>query len=521
MYTPEQQKKIDRLKKVLDGGEVTLLEYIDELQSQIDNLTPSLEKVFENVRSILKDMKGKDSSPQEVADILMANKDFINAVIGQKGADGKDGKDGVDGKDGQDGADGKDGSPDTALQIAEKLNAEEGIIEQKVIIGLEESLNKKIEDGVQRGGGSGGLFLYTSGTKRGKVNSLNFASATYSKVNGLDTVTISNGLPAFASGRILFGAGTTTPSTSSSFSWLDASKQLVVSGRAGFTAVSDNPIMTLTQLSGQTANTFEIRDSFGNLRTWITASPASNTVGTTLMYIGAGSNSNTAGIVHGQSTTQKYLYLENGSGQGVWGTYSAGIIRNNSLGFDVLTFGDTGSVVKNGSNSVVPWAVMGYSGQYANLQEWRNSSGTVLACVDADGRLGVGGISAPSYYLEVNGDGRFAGNLKLDSTVQDSTGSYGSTGQALFNGGPNVVWGNVTATPAGSSPDIQYNNGGVLGGITSGTGFLYYNGSGSYSFTVPTFSDVLAISGITGFNSGGLNPYTNFDIQNGLVINAT
>src|ERR1035437_3661337 len=96
----------------------------------------------------------------------------------------------TNGIDGTNGLDGLNGSPDTALQIADKLNLEEGIIEQKVIIGLEESLNKKVEDGIQRGGGSGGIFLHVGGAKKGKVNSIDFAGATYSKVNGLDTVTV-------------------------------------------------------------------------------------------------------------------------------------------------------------------------------------------------------------------------------------------------------------------------------------------------------------------------------------------
>lgn len=80
---------------------------------------------------------------------------------------------------------------DTALQIADKLNQETEIIEQKVIIGLEESLNKKITDGIQRGGGSGGIFLYADGAKKGKVNTIDFtgSAVSWSKVNGMDTLT--------------------------------------------------------------------------------------------------------------------------------------------------------------------------------------------------------------------------------------------------------------------------------------------------------------------------------------------
>ena len=48
-------------------------------------------------------------------------KDGLRGPKGDSGKDGADGKDGVDGKDGKDGADGKDGSPDTGVEIVQKL----------------------------------------------------------------------------------------------------------------------------------------------------------------------------------------------------------------------------------------------------------------------------------------------------------------------------------------------------------------------------------------------------------------
>lgn len=46
-----------------------------------------------------------------------------------------------------------------------------------------------------------------------------------------------------------------------------------------------------------------------------------------------------------------------------------------------------GSTINNSSSSIVGLTVKGASGQTARLQEWQNSSGTVLAYIDASGNL--------------------------------------------------------------------------------------------------------------------------------------
>ena len=68
-------------------------------------------------------------------------------TIGDKGKDGKDGRDGVDGLNGVDGRDGKDGSPDTAEQIADKLNTLEERVDLKVLKGWKEFLANLGEKG--------------------------------------------------------------------------------------------------------------------------------------------------------------------------------------------------------------------------------------------------------------------------------------------------------------------------------------------------------------------------------------
>ena len=89
---------------------------------------------------------------------------------------------------------------ETAQTIAEKLNKEEGIIEQSVIIGLQDALRKIAEKGggkVVSIGGRTGVFLYVDGAKKGIQNTFNLKAGTnttlgYSTVNGLPTITINS-----------------------------------------------------------------------------------------------------------------------------------------------------------------------------------------------------------------------------------------------------------------------------------------------------------------------------------------
>ena len=78
---------------------------------------------------------------------------------GINGVDGKSGIDGSPGADGKDGINGKDGSPDTPIQIADKLNTLEEKVEWKVIKGLTKmfaNLSREIRGKKQVGGGGMG-----------------------------------------------------------------------------------------------------------------------------------------------------------------------------------------------------------------------------------------------------------------------------------------------------------------------------------------------------------------------------
>ena len=133
--TPLQIKKLERLAKVVDGGNVGVLENLLETEEKVEEalkkvdgavekVETKLEKAIEEVKasvpdmkSVLEQVKGKDGAdgpegPQGIQG--------VQGSPGKNGRDGKDGRDGRDGKDGQSivgpaGKDGKD-ADEAALQ---------------------------------------------------------------------------------------------------------------------------------------------------------------------------------------------------------------------------------------------------------------------------------------------------------------------------------------------------------------------------------------------------------------------
>lgn len=97
--TPKQEKRLKRISRLLDSGNVAILEHIFELEEQIDEKLQALEEKMPDLSKVLASVKGNDGEKGERGD------------KGEPGQDGKDGRDGKDGKDGQPGRDGKDGLP--------------------------------------------------------------------------------------------------------------------------------------------------------------------------------------------------------------------------------------------------------------------------------------------------------------------------------------------------------------------------------------------------------------------------
>lgn len=111
MNKPKLQKFLQKTIDLEKGGVPAIAREVVELD--------------EKILTIPKGEKGDKGDAGNDGNDGKDGVDGVNGKDGQNGADGKDGKDGrdgTDGADGRDGVDGKDGSPDTRLQIVEKIN---------------------------------------------------------------------------------------------------------------------------------------------------------------------------------------------------------------------------------------------------------------------------------------------------------------------------------------------------------------------------------------------------------------
>lgn len=118
--SPQQIRKLKKLAKVVDEGNIAILEHLFEIEEKI----PDIDKILSSVR-------GKDGDDGEKGE---KGDKGDRGERGDKGIDGKDGRDGRDGRDGIDGVDGKDGK-----------DGKMGMIDEATIAYLEDKI-KQIEE---------------------------------------------------------------------------------------------------------------------------------------------------------------------------------------------------------------------------------------------------------------------------------------------------------------------------------------------------------------------------------------
>jgi hypothetical protein len=140
--SPQELKKLEKLAKVLDGGDVALLGQIDNLEEKVDAEISKVQAVVSEALSIAEQTKkmqgergedGKDGATGEKGDRGERGEKGDPGAPGKDGKDGAPGRDGIDGRDGKDGEDGKDGA--------------DGFIDEATIAYLEEGI-KKVEEAV-------------------------------------------------------------------------------------------------------------------------------------------------------------------------------------------------------------------------------------------------------------------------------------------------------------------------------------------------------------------------------------
>ena len=174
--------------------------------------------------------------------------------------------------------------------------------------------------------------------------------------------------------------------------------------------------------AGQTANLQEWQNSSGTADTSInstgrlsvrtTLADAALNVGApsaaTVNLIIRGAASQTANLTQWQDSSGSVLSRVQADGTFVWGSASSAL--QNSSGRLIINLGSAASV---------GITVKGAASQTANLQEWQNSSGTVLASVNASGGVSIGpavsGIT--SGQLRTSSD---TGSNYVDTTANDN-----------------------------------------------------------------------------------------------------
>lgn len=136
--TPEQRRKVLAAADVVQNGDLAVVKKIVEFTDVIEENTQKIEGIEKKVDDTISEAKQSLEIIKTEADAkLIEIKDGERGIQGEegkkgdkgeRGATGKQGDkgeqglEGINGLDGQDGLPGADGSPDTRLQIVEKIN---------------------------------------------------------------------------------------------------------------------------------------------------------------------------------------------------------------------------------------------------------------------------------------------------------------------------------------------------------------------------------------------------------------
>lgn len=131
--TPEQRRKVLAAADIVQHGDLAVLKKIVEFTDVIEENTTKVDGIESKVEDKIKEFGalkdeiralavGKDGLPGDKGEQGEKGDKGDPGVPGKQGKQGIPGKDGIDGLDGQNGLPGADGSPDTRLQIVEKIN---------------------------------------------------------------------------------------------------------------------------------------------------------------------------------------------------------------------------------------------------------------------------------------------------------------------------------------------------------------------------------------------------------------
>lgn len=217
-----------------------------------------------------------------------------------------------------------------------------------------------------------------------------------------------------------------------------------------------------------------------------TVSIGNSTVNVQLGFTGS---INALAHFHGYQNGYTQIVMQNGNSQS---RASADYVAENDLGSETENYIDLG--INSSTYNDPAFSAMGAGDSYlyaannnltigtADAGELKfitggTTSAQIRAVIDAGGNVAIGATSADAL-LKVSGTANITGlttigaNLVLRAGVT-ANGGVGSAGHVLKSGGSgaNVYWEAPSATVAGSSTQVQYNDGGST--LAGATGFTY------------------------------------------------
>lgn len=210
MITKEEILQAYKSGKITDEKTLATFVMTRELEKKIDEEIPHIKNIISRVKGDKGD-KGEDGyTPKK-------GKDYFDGKDGRDGKDGKDGKS-IKGDKGDPGKDGK--SPDPSQIVTKATESAISAVKPLIpnITDIENNLpmlGERIRDGLETlrddqrldasairnlpdniskeviriGGGSAGINVYAHGVKCGSARTIDFENASFSKVNGRETLT--------------------------------------------------------------------------------------------------------------------------------------------------------------------------------------------------------------------------------------------------------------------------------------------------------------------------------------------
>jgi hypothetical protein len=244
---------------------------------------------------------------------------------------------------------------------------------------------------------------------------------------------------------------------------------------------------------------------------------AGGTSGTALIIDASGpggqSNTGTGTTQLNSSGSPALIAANTGSGAALEGSCTAGtgVLGTTTIGTGVqgTASGATGAAVGGfaGDPGAIPIVAQGASGQTANLQEWRGSSGA-LSAVDANGNLGVG-LASPARSVHLQGSNAV---FRIDRDVNSSAfilvrtalGDFSTIWKTFYvgvdasgvNNGSFFIGDVGTGVSGASNIRLFIDNTGKIGiGTSTPTNMLHVNGGSSTAVRIDGATATTASAG--------------------------